>query len=203
MSHRVGKGTYVWNQGVARRAIMGGRAVTMNPTPAASFLIGKRVVARAKQVLRRKGKKRAFRGNPLPAVAGLLGGLPHLGRSQDPTKQRQRATAVNAVAAKAMTGDEKAVEQLTRIASGLEWPGQWADHRELATHHLQLVQEKLEKLHTAAAEKLAQQREVAAAGERRESRFLEAGTAIGGALAQGFGRSRRRPVRRRRPRRYY
>lgn len=183
---------------------MGGKARTMNPTPAASFLLGKLKVARAQAVLRRKGKKRAHRGNPLPAVAGILGGLPHIGRSQDPKKQQQRAAAVNALAAKAMTGDEKSVEELTRVASGLSWPGQWADHRELAAHHLQLVQEKLEKLHAAAADKLAAQREAGAAAAAREGRFLEAGTSIGSALASSLGRSRR-PVQRRRTRRrrYY
>jgi hypothetical protein len=47
----------------------------MNPTPAAVRLLGKNRVARAKAKLKRKGIKKRHKGNPLPAVVGLLGGL--------------------------------------------------------------------------------------------------------------------------------
>lgn len=65
--------TSLWSASVARRSLMGKEA-THNPSPAASALLGKRRVARAKRRLRLKGRKSAHRGNPLPAVASILSG---------------------------------------------------------------------------------------------------------------------------------
>lgn len=61
----------IWQQSIARRSMMGGER-THNPSPAAASMLGTKRVKRAKAVLRRKGRKRAHRGNPLPAVAALL-----------------------------------------------------------------------------------------------------------------------------------
>lgn len=69
----------IWSQSVARRSLMG-RERTHNPSPAAAKLLGKRAVKRAKAKLKRRGKRRAHKGNPLPAVVGLLGGSGLLGK---------------------------------------------------------------------------------------------------------------------------
>jgi len=63
----------IWSQSVARRALMGSER-THNPSPAASALLGKRKVGRAKAKLRRLGRRRAYKGNPAGAVTALLGG---------------------------------------------------------------------------------------------------------------------------------
>lgn len=68
-----------WNQSLARRSIMG-REETNNPSLAASSLLGRQVVRRAKAKLKRAGKRRAHKGNPLPAVASILGAGSLLGK---------------------------------------------------------------------------------------------------------------------------
>lgn len=86
-----GYGPHVWNQGVARRTLIGGR--TMNPSPAATSLLGKQRVTRGVAALKRRGKKSAHRGNPLPALVALaapiIGKYLHLG-GPDAAKQQLR-----------------------------------------------------------------------------------------------------------------
>lgn len=198
----------VWSQSLARRKLLGGDS--QNPSIAAKSLLSARVVGRAERVLKRRfGRKRRAPNNPVPAIAGLLGGgLPSLGRRVDPKKHGQRAAAVERVALKASAGDQGALEQLQRIANGLEWPGQWADLQQLARQHLELVASKLEAQATKRAEELAARREAAAAegarAERREERLTGAFASVGGALASSFGRrGSLRPKRRRRRRSSY
>lgn len=70
MEGRFGSGV-LWNAGVARKALRPGTR-TMNPTPAAAKLLGKKRVARGKRVLaKRQGRRSAHRGNPLPAIIAL------------------------------------------------------------------------------------------------------------------------------------
>lgn len=63
----------LWSRGVARSSIMGYEK-TSNPTPAAVSMLGKRRVKAAQRKLKKRGIKRRHKGNPLPAVVGLLGG---------------------------------------------------------------------------------------------------------------------------------
>lgn len=64
----------LWSRGHARSAIMGYEK-TSNPTPAAVRLLGKKAVRSAVKKLKRGGRKRAHKGNPLPAVVGTLAGF--------------------------------------------------------------------------------------------------------------------------------
>jgi len=64
----------IWSQSTARASLMG-RERTHNPSPAASSMLGKRAVRKAKRKLRRGGRKRAHKGNPSPAVVSTLAGL--------------------------------------------------------------------------------------------------------------------------------
>lgn len=93
----------IWSSSVARRSLMGNER-TNNPTPAAARLLGKKRVRRAKKVLKRRGRKRAHRGNPLPAVVGLLGGAGGLlgklgGRFRAPSEVRARRVVESVVQA--------------------------------------------------------------------------------------------------------
>ena len=191
------KSPAVWSQSTARKELLGSKS--RNPSIAAESLLGKRTVARAVRVLRRGGRRRAFRGNPLPAVAGLLGGLGGIGRRVDPRKHAQRLRHIETRALEAEKGNKASLAELEKIAHGLAWPGQWADLQQAALQRFELISQNLRQ---AADEAEQKHSAAAAAAERRESRFLEAGTSVGSALAQGLGRSRRRPVRRRRPRYY-
>ena len=93
---------HIWSQRVARRALMGYER-TNNPTPAAAAMLGTRAVQRAKAKLKRRGRKRAHKGNPLPAVVGLLGGSGLLGklggRFRTPSEVRAAKVAPALVAA--------------------------------------------------------------------------------------------------------
>ena len=199
----------VWSQSAARKMLLGEE--TMNPSIAARSLLGPRVVARAERAVRRHfGRKRRQPGNPLPALAGLLGGLKFGG--PDAKKMAIRAAAVDKIALKANTGDVAALESLQRISQGIEWPGGWPQLQQHATQHLELVTSKLEKLHAAKLEQLSQQREAASASaarqERREARFTEGAVGVAGGLGQAaIALSRRgslrRPVRKRRRRYSY
>lgn len=93
----------IWSQSVARRAIMGSER-THNPSPAAAAILGKRRVKRAKAKLKRRGKRRAHRGNPLPAVVGVLGSAGGLlgklgGRFRAPSEKRAGGVAESVVQA--------------------------------------------------------------------------------------------------------
>lgn len=84
----------IWSQSVARRSVMG-REKTHNPSPAAAALLGRARIKRGKAVFKRRSGKRSFhKGNPLPAVLGLLGGLGSLGgRFRKPSEARAAALA--------------------------------------------------------------------------------------------------------------
>lgn len=89
----------LWNRGYARASIMGHEA-TMNPTPAAAALLGSRRVNKAKAALRRLVRRPAHKGNPLPAIVGILGGLGGLSkRFKQPSEKRAAALAPQIVAA--------------------------------------------------------------------------------------------------------
>ena len=199
------KGSYVWSQGIARAVILRGGGRTMNPTLPASYLLGARTVRRATTRLARLGRRRAHRGNPIPALASILGGL-KLG-GPDAKKMAARAAAVDKIALKANTGDVAALESLQRISQGIEWPGGWPQLQQHATQHLELVTAKLERIHATKLAQLSEQREAASASaarqERREARFTEGAVGVAGGLGQAaIALSRRgslrRPVRRRR-----
>lgn len=67
-------------------------------------MLGRRTVRRAKAKLKRRGRKRAHRGNPLPAVVGVLSGLGGLagklgGRFRQPSEKRAAGLAPQIVSA--------------------------------------------------------------------------------------------------------
>jgi hypothetical protein len=84
-------GPYVYNQGPARRSVLGGR--TINPSPAATQVLGKKRAARGRAVLKKRGRRSAHRGNPVPALvatlAPIIGKYLHIG-GPDPAKQTLR-----------------------------------------------------------------------------------------------------------------
>ncbi len=90
----------LWSQSIARRSLLG--EGTMNPSIAAKSLLGPKVVAKAKRVLKRAGRRRLHRSNPLPALTGLLGGLGgglfsgagRVGKRQEAEAQRLLALAL-------------------------------------------------------------------------------------------------------------
>src|SRR5262245_4987902 len=93
----------LWSRGVARSSIMGYEK-TSNPTPAAYMLLGKKRVRAAKRVLKKRGRRRAHRGNPLPAVVGVLSGLGGIagklgGRFRKPSEARAGGVAESVVQA--------------------------------------------------------------------------------------------------------
>lgn len=187
----------LYSAGVAARAILGSRLTTHNPSPAAAFLLKlgpKRRAAVERLIRRRTGKRSFFRGNPLPAVAGVLGGLPSLGRRTDPKKMKERAAKLQIVANRAMQGDEAALEQLQAVSQGLAWPGGWAELRALAAQYLALASEKQEK-------RAGERRAAAEAATAREARYLGAGADVASSLFGALGRSGRSLPRRRKKRR--
>lgn len=109
----------IWNQSQARRSLMGPER-THNPTPSAAALLGKKRVSRAKRVLRRKGRKRAHRGNPLPAVVGvatsLLGGKLAKRLKTPEARHAERVAVADALAARAALGDAAALVELERLS---------------------------------------------------------------------------------------
>lgn len=93
----------IWSQSVARRSLIGSER-THNPSPAAASMLGKRRIKKAKAKLKRRGKKRAHRGNPLPAVVGVLAGAKGLlgklgGRFRAPSEVRAARVAESVVQA--------------------------------------------------------------------------------------------------------
>lgn len=80
-----------------------GRETTNNPVPAAAALLGRKKVGHATRALRRMGRKRAHKGNPLPAVVGVLGGIKQLGgvfgRFGPPSEKRAAGVASQLVTA--------------------------------------------------------------------------------------------------------
>lgn len=111
-----GNGPYVWNQGSARRALIGGR--TMNPSPAATALLGKQRAARGRLALKKRGRKSAHRGNPVPALVGVLapviGKYLHIG-GPDPAKQALRLQTLQRYAE---AGNLKELDAVARRLEG-------------------------------------------------------------------------------------
>lgn len=191
----------VWSAGVARKSLKSTR--TGNPTLAATSLLGKGTVRRAARAAVGRRGRRAFRGNPLPAVAGILGSglLGKFSKSFDPKKHAVRVARVRGMAEAALKGDKTARTGLEGIAQGREGFGV-AIYPEIVQEAATLLEQLLaveQKQAEAVVEQKAAHREAAAASATREARFLEAGTSIGSALASSLGRSRRQPTRRRRP----
>lgn len=111
----------IWSQSVARRALMGGER-THNPSPAAFFTLqksfGKRRLLRGIRKVNRL--RRSFhRGNPLPAVLGLAGGLAGKlgGRFKTPSERRAAgpAQALVDAAVKGNLTAAKAIAERTEI----------------------------------------------------------------------------------------
>jgi len=175
-----------------------GKQETMNPLPGAAMLLrqsfGRVGIRKIKRGL--FGRRRTHRGNPLPAVGGILaaaGGGLKLGRRVDPAKHAVRLGVVQQQAKLARQGDETALANLLAIGQGIQWPGQWADVAAAAAQQYENIEATFEK-------KGAKAGAAAAARAAREARFLEAGTSIAGSAAQALlsrGRARR-PKRRRR-----
>jgi hypothetical protein len=91
----------IWSQSTARRAIMG-KERTHNPSPAASALLGKRTIRSARRILKRKGRKSYYRGNPAPAIAAVVAEKIGLGRIfKTPSEKRAAAVAGQAVSSAA------------------------------------------------------------------------------------------------------
>jgi len=91
---------HLWSQSVARNSMMGYER-THNPSPAAAAILGKRRTKLARRKAHRI-RRRAHKGNPLPAVAailtsGLLGKLG--GRFRAPSEKRAASVAPGVVAA--------------------------------------------------------------------------------------------------------
>jgi hypothetical protein len=130
-------------------------------------------------------------GNPFPlGVLGGLGGLGGLSGAGHVSGRRRKLASQRLT--QALQGDKAARAEIHRLAA-LGWAG---------FPEAEMVLRGEEE---TAAEKVAAAKAEAAAvsgrAEARETRFLEAGTSIGSALATSFGRSRRQPARRKKRRR--
>lgn len=109
---------HIWSSGVARRSMMGNER-THNPSPAAHSLLGKRRVKRAKAKLKRLGRKRAHKGNPLPALVGVLGSgvLGGLGKRFRQPSEVRAAKVVESVVQAANQGNLTAAAGLIERAA--------------------------------------------------------------------------------------
>jgi hypothetical protein len=213
--------TKIWSQSIARKTLLGEES--QNPSIAAASLLGKKAVRRAEQFQRRKfGRKRRSPDNPLPAFIGsALGGLGGIfggaGKKQAQREAANEATlqeGITALQSENLLGAKDALQRLFDSA-GLRNPGKFGgsaigwgtaagrQHALQAYQRLKAMIDGAEQL-TATTEAKAARAAGAARAERLQVGLLEAGTSIGGALATSFGRrgGLRRPVRRRRPRRY-
>lgn len=131
-------GPSVWNQSIARRELLKGR--TRNPTLAASQLLGRRAIAHTERRLKSYGRRRAYKGNPVPALVSSLvaGQLKNVFSKFEHPKNKERLAYVADVANVAAGGmgvDQvhgnppparltatAARERLGKIAAGTEWP---------------------------------------------------------------------------------
>ncbi len=113
----------LWNSNPARRYLVGAER-TANPTPAAAFLLGKRL-GRARKAARGipafRLRRRRTTSNPLPAVAAVLasklGGLG--GRFRAPSEKRAAGAATQLVAA-AVAGNLTAAKTIAeRVQIGI------------------------------------------------------------------------------------
>lgn len=125
----------LWSAGIARKAMVPTK--THNPTPAAAKLLGPRVVSRGKRVLRRAGKKRAYKGNPVPAavstaasfvpggslITNLLGGkVGPVDLKSRAAYEAGRASSYDIWYQEALSGNKGSLENL-RQAGGVDTPG--------------------------------------------------------------------------------
>lgn len=107
----------IWSQSVARNSLMGTER-THNPSPAAASILGKRAVRRAKAKLRRGGRRRYHKGNPIPAVAGILAGaLGGLGGRFRAPSEKRAARVAPSVVASAQAGNLTAARGLIERAA--------------------------------------------------------------------------------------
>lgn len=186
-------GSAPWTSSAARRSLVGSER-TGNPIPAAYALLGRRRVKGARRFFAKLKRKRAHRGNPLPAavatITGLLGGK--LGRrlKGKEAAHAERMAQLAQLAERALANDASALEQLERLT------------REFAT---QRAKDAAKATLAAVRNELATRREVrgreARAATRAEERERQAVTTqrlgilsgaaekIGGALVRG-GRPR-------------
>lgn len=125
----------LWSRGVARSHLMGYEK-TSNPTPAAASMLGRRRVASAKRKLRRRGRRSAHRGNPLPAVVGLLGSglLGKLGGRFRASSDSRAAKLAPSIVQAANAGN------LTAAAGLIERPDRAGIQKEKAVWRLALAQ---------------------------------------------------------------
>lgn len=111
----------IWSQSVARRSLMGAER-THNPSPAAASILkrafGKKRFTRALKASSFFRRRRAHKGNPLPAVAGLLGSglLGKLGGRFRAPSDKRAAKLAGAVVQAANAGN------LTAAAGLIERP---------------------------------------------------------------------------------
>lgn len=205
----------VWNAGVARKALRPATR-TGNPTLAAAAMLGKRTVARAARRAVGKRGRRAFRGNPLPAVAGLLGGALGGVFGGGAKKQQEREawadttmqTGIDALERGDLINAKDALKYLYDMA-GLRNPGKFgggaigagtAKAREAIHARYEHLSGLINSTERAQAVQEGKATTAGAAARRAAltGQILESGTTVGAALASALGRSRRRPVRRRR-----
>jgi hypothetical protein len=119
----------LWNRGIARSSLMGSER-THNPSPAAASLIGKARTKRASKIYYgKRASRRAYKGNPVPAL--LLGLAPKLGLKvfggPDAAKQKLRIEKLNdyayqVVNVKGIAG-QQALAELQAVANRLEGHG--------------------------------------------------------------------------------
>jgi len=198
----------IWSQSIARETLL--RQPSQNPSLAARALLGLKGAAgyaRRVPILRGKRRRPFFRENLALPAAALLGGIPGVGRKFDPKKHAQRIARIDAWAAQAMAGKavDYHVQVLTDIANGAPTAlvATYDEIRAYAAAKLAPILAAQEKQAERQLELKAEARERAAASSARETRFLEAGTSVAGALASAVGRrGARRPARRRRRPRY-
>jgi len=110
-------------QSVARRTLLGGES--RNPSIAAASMLGRGSVKlgerMARRATKRRGRRSFHRGNPVPALVGLLGGLGgKLGKrlKGKAQKQAERQAAADALGQRALLGDSVALKALHGMASG-------------------------------------------------------------------------------------
>lgn len=189
-------------QSEARRRLLG--TESRNPSiAAASLLGGKGNVARlVKRATKRLARRRFHRGNPAPALLGLLGGLGgKFGkRLKGPeARQAERVAILDALGQRALLGDQAALELLGKHAGSMATRAA----RDYAAGILaQVVAQLREKSSLTARERRAE--EAAARREQQEVTttrlgiFGQAAGSVAGALSRRGGAARPRRARRRR-----
>lgn len=203
----------LWSRGRARSALMG-HEKTSNPTPAAARLLGKRTVARYERIAKKRRRRKFYKGNPLPAVAGLLGSLGKIGgvtlQSRGSIDQA-RFAEIDAIAQRVLLNDASAMAELEHKATGSATAkrrdyakGRLAEVRAaLAAKEAERARDEAARAAQAKASRAAAQREERAARGAREQSYLTAASDVAGSLGSAIamrGRSVRQPTRRRKKR---